>query len=87
MSCEDYELVESSANKLANYLSNIFKKNDWMVVGPAPSLISKIGKKFRWQILIHGPEDSKIPLPERSILCGLIPKNVFLTIDVNPVEI
>jgi len=87
LSSENYELVESSANKLANYLSNIFKKNDWMVVGPAPSLISKIGKKFRWQILIYGPEYSKIPLPERSILWGLIPKNVFLTIDVNPVEI
>ena len=50
-------------------------------------LIAKVGKKFRWQILIHGPEGTKIPLPDRSILWKLIPKNVFLTIDVNPAEL
>jgi hypothetical protein len=44
-------------------------------------------EKFRWQILIHGPEGTKIPLPDRSILWKLIPKNVFLTIDVNPAEL
>ena len=50
-------------------------------------MISKVGKKFRWQILIHGPEDSKIPLPDRTILWKIIPNNVFLTIDVNPAEL
>ena len=39
------------------------------------------------QILIHGPEGTKIPLPDRSKLWKLIPKNVFLTIDVNPAEL
>ncbi len=52
-----------------------------------PSLIAKVGKKFRWQILIHGPEGTTIPLPDRSVLWKLIPKNVFLTIDVNPAEL
>ena len=47
----------------------------------------KVGKKFRWQILIYGPEGTKIPLPDRSILWKLIPKNVFLTIDVSPAEL
>ena len=50
-------------------------------------MLFRSGKKFRWQILIHGPEDTKIPLPDRSILWKLIPKNVFLTIDVNPAEL
>ncbi len=87
LSGENYELTESIAIKLAKYLLNYCEKKNWKLIGPAPSLIAKVGKKFRWQILIHGPEGTKIPLPDRSILWKLIPKNVFLTIDVNPAEL
>ena len=87
LSGEDYELTESTATKLAKYLLSFCKEKNWKVIGPAPSLIAKVGKKFRWQILIHGPEDSKPPFPERSLLWKLIPRNVFLLIDVNPVEL
>jgi len=87
LSGENYELTESIAIKLAKYLLNFCEKQNWKLIGPAPSLIAKVGKKFRWQILIHGPEGTKIPLPDRSILWKLIPKNVFLTIDVNPAEL
>jgi len=87
LSGENYELTESIALKLAKYLLNFCEEKNWKLIGPAPSLIAKVGKKFRWQILIHGPEGSNIPLPERSLLWKLIPKNVFLTIDVNPAEL
>ncbi len=87
LSGENYELTESIAIKLAKYLLNFCEKKNWKLIGPAPSLIAKVGKKFRWQILMHGPEGTKIPLPDRSILWKLIPKNVFLTIDVNPAEL
>ncbi len=87
LSGEDYALTESTATNLAKYLLSFCKEKNWKVIGPAPSLIAKVGKKFRWQILIHGPEDSKPPLPERSLLWKLIPRNVFLLIDVNPVEL
>ena len=87
LSGEDYALTESTANNLAKYLLSFCKEKNWKVIGPAPSLIAKVGKKFRWQILIHGPEDSKPPFPERSLLWKLIPRNVFLLIDVNPVEL
>jgi primosomal protein N' (replication factor Y) len=87
LSGEDYSLTESTATKLAKYLLSFCKEKNWKVIGPAPSLIAKVGKKFRWQILIHGPEDSKPPFPERSLLWKLIPRNVFLLIDVNPVEL
>jgi len=87
LSGENYELTESVAMKLAKYLINFCEKKNWKLIGPAPSLIAKVGKKFRWQILIHGPEGSNIPLPDRSSLWKLIPKNVFLTIDVNPAEL
>jgi len=87
LSGEDYELTESTATKLAKYLLRFCQVENWKLIGPAPSLIAKVGKKFRWQILIHGPEDSKLPLPERDILWKLIPRKVFLLIDVNPVEL
>ena len=87
LSGEDYALTESTATNLAKYLLSFCKEKNWKVIGPAPSLIAKVGKKFRWQILIHGPEDSKPPFPERSLLWKLIPRNVFLLIDVNPVEL
>ena len=87
LSGENYELTELIAIKVAKYLINCCEKKNWKLIGPAPSLIAKVGKKFRWQILIYGPEGTKIPLPDRSILWKLIPKNVFLTIDVNPAEL
>ncbi|MBO8204074.1 replication restart helicase PriA [Prochlorococcus marinus] len=87
LSGENHELTELVAIKVAKYLLNFCEQNNWKLIGPAPCLIAKVGKKFRWQILIHGPEGSKIPLPDRSLLWKLIPKNIFLTIDVNPVEL
>ena len=87
LSGENYELTESIAIKLAEYLLDFCECENWKLIGPAPSLIAKVGKKFRWQILIHGPESSKIPLPDRFLLLKLVPKNVFLTIDVNPAEL
>ena len=84
---ENYELTESIAIKVAKYLQNFCELENWKLIGPATSLIAKVGKKYRWQILIHGPEGSKIPLPDRSSLWKIIPKNVFLTIDVNPAEL
>ena len=87
LSGENYELTELTANKLAKYLLNFCEQKNWKLIGPAPSLISKVGKKFRWQILLHGPEGSKNPLPDRLLLLKLVPKNVFLTIDVSPAEL
>ncbi len=87
VSGENYESTEMTAVKLAKYLISICKENKWSLIGPAPSLIAKVGNKFRWQILMHGPENSKLPLPDRFKLWKIIPKNVFLSIDLNPVEL
>ena len=71
---------------MAKYLKNLFYENNWKVVGPA-QVNCKSWEKFRWQILIHGPECSNNPLPDRFVIWNLIPKNVFLSIDVNPIEL
>ncbi len=87
LSGENYELTELTSIKLAKYLMSLCKETHWKVIGPAPALISKVGKKFKWQILMYGPEDSKTPMLERIFSWDLIPKKVFLSIDVNPVEL
>ena len=83
----EYDLTELTAFNLTEYLRPFCANKKWQVVGPAPSLIAKVGKKFRWQILIHGPENSHPPLPKGNLIWDLIPKNVFLSIDINPVEL
>jgi len=83
----DNELTEETANKLSEYLMPFCYKENWKLIGPAPSMISKIGRKFRWQILIYGPDKTELPIPKNKYLWEFIPTNIFLTIDVNPVEI
>ncbi len=80
-------LTEKTANKLSEYLRPLCLKKNWRLIGPAPSMIPKIGKKFRWQILIYGPDKTELPIPREKSLWDFIPKNTFLTIDINPVEI
>ena len=83
----DNYLTEDTGNKLAEYLLPLCKEVNWFLIGPAPSLISKIGKKFRWQILMYGPDNSMSPLENSFNLWDLIPRNTYLTIDMSPVEI
>jgi len=83
----NYELTEETAKNLASFLMLFCIKKNWEIIGPSPSMISKIGKKYRWQILIYGPENTDIPIPSRYKLWALIPKNISLIIDINPVEI
>ena len=87
LSGENYECTELTATKLAKYLISYCKDKQWQIIGPAPSLVAKIGNKYRWQILMHGPENSELPLPNRFKLWEMVPKDVFLSIDLNPVEL
>ncbi len=82
-----YKLTEQIAKNLANFIMPFCSKKNWEIIGPSPSMVSKIGKKYRWQILIYGPDNTDIPIPERDKLWKLIPQNIFLIIDINPVEI
>ena len=82
-----YELTEQIAKNLASFIMPFCIQKNWEIIGPSPSMVSKIGNKYRWQILIHGPENTDIPIPDREKLWKLIPKNIFLIIDINPVEI
>ena len=87
ISGENYDLTEESANEISIYLKPYCDNHNWKIVGPAPSLVSRIGKKFRWQILLYGPENSDLPDSIGINLWKVIKKEVHLVIDTNPVEI
>jgi len=82
-----YELTEEIAKKLASFIMPFCIQKNWELIGPSPSMVSRVGKKYRWQILIYGPDNTPIPIPERDELWKLIPKDIFLIVDINPVEI
>ena len=82
-----YELTEEIAKKLASFIMPFCIQKNWEIIGPSPSMVSRVGKKHRWQILIYGPDNTDIPIPERDELWKLIPQDIFLIIDINPVEI
>jgi len=81
------QLTEEISNQLAEYIKPFCVEVNWKLIGPVPSMISKIGKKYRWQILLYGPDNSASPILSDNKIWNLIPKDVFLNIDVNPVEI
>ena len=77
----------SAANQLAETLRPICVENHWHIVGPAPAFISKVAGKSRWQLLLHGPDLSLIPLPKGSTLWQQLPKGVSLSIDPDPLRL
>ena len=83
----NHDLTENTAKDIAKYLLPYCVNKNWKLIGPAPSAISKIGRKFRWQILIYGADNSELPIPKEKNLWDILPSDIYLTIDINPVEI
>ncbi len=65
----------------------ICNEKGWTLVGPAPSLVARVACKSRWQILLHGPELSPIPLPSGPELWRELPKGISLSIDPDPLQL
>ena len=59
----------------------------WWLLGPAPEPVARVAGRSRWQILLHGPEDSALPLPPEADLRRALPAGVGLTIDPDPLQL
>ena len=84
---ESSELTSNGALHVSSKIRNVCSEKGWKLVGPAPSLIEKVAGKCRWQLLLYGPESSKIPLPYGSELWKDLPKGVTLSIDPDPLQL
>ncbi|MEO0948760.1 MAG: hypothetical protein AAFY11_11580, partial [Cyanobacteria bacterium J06641_5] len=56
------------------------------VLGPAPAAIARVAQRFRYQVLLKLPPDARVGL-DWAELRALCPREVSLSIDVDPVEI
>ncbi len=77
----------SVAKKLVEKLRPICDDYGWNIVGPAPALVSRVSSRSRWQLLLHGPELSPLPLPSPSSLWDGIPKGITLSVDPDPIQL
>jgi primosomal protein N' (replication factor Y) len=61
-------------------------------VGPAPAPIARVAGRSRWQLLLHGPYSADgaptpLPLPEEAQMQALLPREVSLSIDPDPLTL
>ncbi len=77
----------NAAAILAQQLKPFCSSMGWSLIGPAPAMVAKVAGKSRWQILMHGPEKSELPLPEGNCLWEGLPKGVSLSVDPDPLEL
>jgi len=87
LSGESASLTATSATALAEYIRPKCSESGWMLLGPSPALIERVAGKSRWQILLHGPESSELPLPYNDKLWECLPKGVNLSIDPDPINL
>ena len=59
----------------------------WQLLGPAPAPVARVAGRSRWQLLLHGPRESEIPLPSGTGLWEGLPKNVSLAVDPDPLQL
>ncbi len=77
----------TAAAALAEYVRPLCEREGWMMLGPAPALIARVAGKSRWQLLLHGPEGSPLPLPSGNDLWNGLPAGVTLAVDPDPLQL
>jgi primosomal protein N' (replication factor Y) len=76
--------VENAAEQLADRL--IDTGLEYEILGPAPASIMRVARRYRWQILIKFPPEVPVELPDLEQLRDLCPKDISLSIDVDPLN-
>ena len=59
----------------------------WQLIGPAPAPVARVAGRSRWQLLMHGPQASALPLPSGSFLWDGLPSGVALAVDPDPLQL
>jgi primosomal protein N' (replication factor Y) (superfamily II helicase) len=59
----------------------------WWLIGPAPAPVARVAGRSRWQLLLHGPAGSALPLPAEAVLRRGLPGSVGLAIDPDPLTL
>lgn len=92
LSCENVFRAEKAAMEIALRLNEMIKKagisERLIVLGPTPCIIEKIRNSYRFQIIVKNKADEKGHMFITRFIKGVsVPKDIKLTIDVDPVDI
>jgi primosomal protein N' (replication factor Y) len=77
----------TSATALAERLRPDGEAMGWVLIGPAPAPVARVAGRSRWQLLLHGPATSPLPLPPEEELRRLLHRDVSLAIDPDPLQL
>ncbi|MCT0225125.1 primosomal protein N' [Synechococcus sp. CS-1328] len=77
----------TAASSLAEHLRPTLLAAGWMLVGPAPAPVARVAGRSRWQLLLHGPAGTSLPLPSEAELRQTLPTGVSLAIDPDPLSL
>ena len=87
LSGDSNSLTATTAAALAEQVKPLCELKGWSLLGPAPAMIAKVAGKSRWQLLLHGPENTELPLPPVGELWKALPKGVSLAVDPDPMQL
>ena len=87
ISGESPALIASTAAVIAGKLKKRCDCCGWDMIGPTPAAITKVAGKIRWQLLLHGPCRSELPLPNGLSLWDDLPKGVSVSVDPDPIQL
>ena len=81
-------VVQKAAEAIANKCIE-FLDTSWSVLGPAPAVVTKVARRYRWQILLKNTS-KKIQVAELQNLKGYCHdqwRQVSTTFDIDPIDI
>jgi primosomal protein N' (replication factor Y) len=77
----------TSAAALAERVRPAVLANHWCLIGPSPAPVARVAGRSRWQLLLHGPPGSPLPLPPEQDLRQMLHRTVTLAIDPDPLQL